>query len=89
VVEDTPLLSQSPEERPPTWQSACRRRGELLRRILFFLFSFFPVAQNDHGTRRKARMVNSDQFFRSVGNRQDLATCALCNPVVFTSAGGG
>jgi hypothetical protein len=27
-------------------------------------------------------MVNSDQFFRSVGNRQDLATCGLCNPVV-------
>jgi len=76
VVEDTPLLTQSLPElqekittgktRPPTRQSACQRRSHFLRWKFSSYFSFLPAISNHHVTRRKARMVNSDQLFRSV-----------------------
>jgi hypothetical protein len=90
VVEDTPLLSQSPEERPPTWQSACRRCGELLRRILFSLLLVFFLWRKTIMARVERQEWSIQTSFSealATGRTWLPARCVIL--LFFTSAGGG
>ena len=60
------IAGEDYDRKDPSSDSACQRRSHFLRWKFSSYFSFVSAISNHHVSRRKARMVNSDQLFRSV-----------------------